>query len=240
MILIRNSPHKNGIYTYIDNLRGYAIKSSHTITGIACLLNELNGYNWYLERINHKGTDKPAIISIGNTKYTRLYIELFEGNEGVYSDHISKNKINLELAIYHYFDIWPTADAGLFPMHGDFSLGNIFYTDKSLKIIDWEHFKMNAAPWGFDLSNLLYEALFFSFNRNNTLAAKDVEAFTSLYRLINSKIPTQSIFNLKLQSLQDFLFNNEEYWGDRTEKLPVLKFNKAQSQVIKNLESLII
>mgnify|MGYP006115301743 CR=1 FL=1 len=52
MILIRNCPHNNGIYTLKDSKSGKIIKSSYSKDGMDRLLNEYNGYKWYFNRIN--------------------------------------------------------------------------------------------------------------------------------------------------------------------------------------------
>ena len=44
MILIRNCPHENGIYTLLDGDKKQIIKSTYSTDGITRLIKEHNGY----------------------------------------------------------------------------------------------------------------------------------------------------------------------------------------------------
>ena len=44
----------------------------------------------------------------------------------------------------------------------DLSIDNVISNKDGVHIIDWEHFSLEGAPFGFDAYNLLFEQLWFS------------------------------------------------------------------------------
>ena len=60
MILVSNSAHNNGIFTYINEAGGVVIKSSYTPVGIDGLERELAGYQWYFRIAGLEGADRVA------------------------------------------------------------------------------------------------------------------------------------------------------------------------------------
>jgi hypothetical protein len=97
---------------------------------------------------------------------------------------------------------------------------------------------MDAAPWGFDLCNLLYEAIYFSLKGKNSLQSVDEASFLGLHRIIISLLVKRDTFTLTLETLQQYILDNNNYWGNIADKLPVLKFTDIQKKYIKQLESL--
>jgi len=236
MILARNCPHDNGIYTLIDNVEGVVIKSSYSADGIARLSREYAGYQWYLRQ---KGSFDSAPLRFAkhdNGLYGRLYIKLFSGRLGECYKNLSYNQYDLSKAIDAYAKVWPRQKGRLAPLHGDFSLGNLIIHGEELTIIDWEHFQPDAAPWGFDLANLLYESAFFSFKGGNTLSRSDRQVFVETRKAICTLLDPGEDFNCTIENLTQFISTNVPVWGDLVNKLPVMKFIIAQRVYLMQLE----
>lgn len=236
MILIRNCPHDNGIYTLIDRVEGLVVKSSCTDNGIASLSREYAGYQWYLQQKNLLDTTLLRLVKNEYNSYCKLYIKLFSGREGKYYRNLSYNQGDLFKAISAYTKVWQRQKGQLAPLHGDFSLGNLIICGDEVIIIDWEHFQLDAAPWGFDLVNLIYESAFFSFKGKNTLNLRDSKVFFDLRRAVCDLLSPNEGFNCTLENLTQFVSSHLSVWGGLVNKLPVMKFTIAQEEYLKRLE----
>lgn len=236
MILVRNCPHNNGIYTIIDNAKGMVLKSSYLADGIMRLTREYAGYHWYLRRKGSFDNTPLHIVTREDYLYCRLYIKHFSGRSGEYYKNLTHNQRDLIRAISIYSKIWPRMKGQLVPLHGDFSLGNLIICGEELNIIDWEHFRPDAAPWGFDLVNLLYESAFFSFRGKNTLSKSDRRVFIETRNTICALLNPGEDFICTIENLTKFICENSFIWGDLVNKLPVTKFSAAQKQFLRILE----
>jgi len=236
MILLNNCPHNNGIYTLRDEDSGRIIKSTYSQEGRQRLQNEFVGFNWYLDQKLLLDDKRPFIGVRDESHYKRLSIEIFPGRSGNPYKSLTYNRKLLLLAIDSYKTVWPKASSSLFPLHGDFSVGNIIYNKNNIYIIDWEHFRENAAPWGFDLVNLLYESVFFSFQGNNTISYCDIEIYILLRNIISKLLPKNIQFDCNLESLIEFMSKNFAIFNPWSEKLPVTKFSDHQKKYLKTLE----
>jgi hypothetical protein len=236
MILVRNCPHNNGIHTLIDELQGIVIKSSTTDDGIIRLRREHAGYEWYFKQLARQSEGEFKIVLNDNGRYARLCIDFFPGHEGIYHKNLSHNRKRILLAINIYLKVWPRLSDTFVPLHGDFSLGNLIFHEDSLTIIDWEHFQRNAAPWGVDLANLIYESTFFSFNGGDTLSRTDRLVFAEARKVVCDLLEPQEGFNCTLENLTHFISTNVHLWGSSVDKLPVLKFTTVQKEYLKKLE----
>ena len=236
MILASNCPHDNGIYTIVDNAEGVVIKSSYTAEGIARLSWEYAGYQWYLRQ---KGTFENTplrFVRHDNGLYGRLFIKLFSGRTGECYKSLGFNRRDLLRAIDAYAKVWPRQEGALSPLHGDFSLGNLIIREEEISIIDWEHFRLDAAPWGFDLVNLLYESAFFSLKGKNSLSRSDAKVFIKTRKEICKMLNRGEDFNCTIENLILFISTNAFVWGNLVNKLPVMKFSDAQKSFLKLLE----
>ena len=232
MILIRNSPHNNGVFTFFDNKNYFIIKSSFNILGGKNLQNEFDGYTWYFNQFSNNSN--PFINLTKSNNYIKIKIKFFDGITIDYSNTISKNYLYIVDLIKEYARIWPKNENQLCPIHGDFSLGNIIYTKKnSIYIIDWEHFRMDFAIWGFDILNLIYESIYFSFKKNDFLTKSDKSNFINILILLKHTYN----FNANVDYAINFIQQNKSNWGELINKLPILKFNNKQLQYIRNIES---
>lgn len=236
MILVRNCPHNNGIYTFIDENQCVVIKSSYSDDGVIRLRSEYAGYEWYFKQKNIFNNSTLSLNENDNKLYSRLHVKLFNGTEGECYKSISYNKKHLLMAINKYKEVWPENKGKLFPLHGDFSLGNLLFNGQSLTIIDWEHFQLDVAPWGFDLVNMLYESVFFSFNGKSSLNSNDSRVFLEIRKTISDLFGHHKYFNCTLDDLTGFISTNLSIWGELVNKLPVMKFSEAQRDFLLKLE----
>ena len=236
MILVSNCPHYNGIYTLLDNAKALVIKSSYTIDGMARLSREYAGYQWYFQQQSLLDSTPLHLVRYDNGLYCRLYIKLFSGRAGECYKNLGYNKYDLLKAIDAYAKCWPRQEGQLAPLHGDFSLGNMIFCGERLIIIDWEHFQPNAAPWGFDLANLLYESAFFSFKGKNRLNRNDRKVFVETRKAICDLLDPREGFNCTLENLTRLISANATVWGHLVNKLPVMKFSSKQKDFLLMLE----
>ena len=222
MKLISNSRHNNEIYIYFSKRENCFIKSTYNIISLNSLKREFYGYRWYSERIDEYGDSKNKLIINSDENYGKLYllkIDCVPGNP------------------YEYIKVWPSQHSELVNLHGDFSVGNIIYNPAKAYIIDWEHFHYNIAPWGIDLLNLVYEAVFFSMDKNTFLNNEDKKTFIHFYKIILNHFSALDKTNCNIDFLLTFLEKNKKLWGRSFSKLPVLKFSKRQLNYIKSIEA---
>jgi len=236
MILVRNCPHNNGVYTFIDEKDKVVIKSSYSLDGIARLNNEYAGYNWYFKKNPILNDSRLELFENENKLYSRLYVKFFSGAAGNCYRHIEYNKEHLMIAVKTYNELWPRVNGGLSPLHGDFSLGNLIFNGSSLTIIDWEHFQLDVAPWGFDLVNLLYETVFFSFKGKEKLSNADCKVFVEVKKAISELLEPNGGFQCSHDDLTKFISANTFLWGSLVNKLPVMKFSNEQYDFLQVLE----
>ena len=213
------------------------IKSSYSTEGIARLSREHAGYQWYFRQIESFDSTPLSLVRGDNGFYARLFVKLYSGRSGECYKSLSHNRSNLLKAINAYAKVWSGQKGRLAPVHGDFSLGNMIILGEELSIIDWEHFRLDAAPWGFDLVNLLYEAAFFSFKGKNTLNRNDTKVFIETRKVICNMLNSVEDFNCTIESLTQFISANIFLWGDLINKLPVTKFSDGQKRFLLMLES---
>ena len=236
MILISNCPHDNGIYTLIDKTNSVVVKSSYTVNGMARLSQEYAGYKWYFKQKSILDHNLLRFVKRENGLYCKLYTKIFPGRSGECYNSIDFNQHELLKAIDTYSKVWPRQKGKLAPMHGDFSLGNLILFGEETTIIDWEHFQHDAAPWGFDLVNLLYESVFFSFKDRDTLSQRDTKVFFEVRKAVCDLIDPEEGFDCKIQNLTKFVENNVYIWGALVNKLPVMKFSDSQINFLMEIE----
>jgi len=238
MILIRNCPHNNGIYTLIHSNNRVITKSSYSIDGINSLGNEYKGYKWYLNRI-HSNYEVNLKYYGGEKKtYCRLVIPMFPGQTGECYKSISYNKKLLYKAVDAYVKFWPTGKNKKVSMHGDYSLGNMIFNEYEdlPNIIDWEHFTEDIVPWGFDIVNLLYESVFFSFRGKNYLGGKDLAAYIDVKEYLQNILNKEGRMKCDLHEITNIISSNISCWGNLVKKLPVMHFSVEQSNYINQID----
>lgn len=233
MNLIRNSPHDNGIYTILNQEESLVIKSSYTQNGIASLVKEENGYNWYLDKFENNAFQ---ISKIQTSNFMKIYLPLVNGVVGNHNLNLSSNSNFINKIIDHYLFIWPKTKDIPLPIHGDFSVGNVMLLENgNVFIIDWEHFTQSGGPWGFDLVNMLYESAYFSM-KGNKMLEKDEAVFKSLRHKISSRINELNGFSCNILNLKNFIMKNKNIWDKLIHKLPCLKLSNEQINYLTTLE----
>lgn len=232
MILIRNCPHSNGVYTYLSGDDSYIYKSSRTKSGINSLRKELDGNLWCRRRLGLSAKD---VRYFESNAYFRLEIPFFEGICADFSKGLFCNFNAIKTGFALYESIWQDHESIFYPIHGDYSLGNILFGRNGSTIIDWEHFTENAAPWGFDLLNLLYESTFFSFGGKLTLPSKELDAFLSLKKFLNDLLTYRNSMKVTYPEFQNIVQQNLNIWGVLKNKLPALMLSKDQINYLESL-----
>ena len=233
MILIRNCPHKNNIFTYLSEDGSHIYKSSRAKNGMNSLRKEFNGYKWYRNRL---GLPEKDIHYVESISYLRLEIPFSAGSPADFTKGLESNLNAIKIGFKLYESLWPCNENAAYPIHGDYSLGNILFDKNGSTIIDWEHFTDDAAPWGFDLLNLFYESTYFSFRGNLTLASDEVVAYLSLKKYLNDLLASKNGMNLNYTDFKCMVNKNFNVWGHLYKKLPALMLSHSQVNFLNSLE----
>ena len=159
---------------------------------------------------------------------------LFLSNDQKQLDEIIKIGEDMIKAIDHYHFIWSDCDADVLqPIHGDFSLeGNILFNQSDVYIIDWEHFRLNTAPLGFDLLYMVFELIKMN-TKNNQPIDKDLSLAKDLIFYADSMGSLSSFYkgNYFLSFLEEQARINH-VWSDQYNKLPTTQFSEPQIRYI--------
>lgn len=241
--LLRNCSHGSEIATYlVSNLYSEEkiIKVATTPTGVKNLESEVNGWNWY-QGVRYPCNIAPlckATQKRGN--YFKIEIEFIQGIKADYRKGLVKNSDSVKKAIEHYCHFWPYYPNALSPLHGDLSIDNIIYNSNGVHIIDWEHFSLSAAPWGFDALYLLFETLWFSMRERKLPTEREINIIGCNLKILNIKnrIDPQKI-KYPLRFVINFIKNNSKLWGNQLSvfpnKLPIINFTAEQVSKIDDL-----
>jgi hypothetical protein len=228
--LLRNCSHGGEIVTYLmqDGKSTKIIKVSSTINGIMDLRAEVAGWNWY-QQIRYPEMKTPICqVVMEKHNYLKIEIDYIEGKQGEYRKGLIYNRDVIMKIVGHYCDIWPVSQNGMVPLHGDFSLENIIINENGVNIFDWEHFGLDAAPWGFDPIYLLFEALWYNFDRKKRLKKKEIQIVSECIQLLEDQHLSKDIADHPLGFLISFIYDNEHLWHAQVNKFPVLCFTQEQ------------
>jgi hypothetical protein len=144
----------------------------------------------------------------------------------------------IEKVIDHYCLVWGCySENAKVPLHGDFSLlGNIvFINDETPVVIDWEHFKLNVAPIGFDAMYFLFELIWFEASQTNNISDDNLTHLNKMLINLKSANCLNEIFiNNPLEATRKFMLKNDNYWGSQFNKMPIMFFAKDQVDFIDN------
>lgn len=231
--VIRNHQHSSKIVLSkcISKQETYYEKSSYTAEGINELKSEVEGYKWYLSKakLNHK-----INVNCDIEGYCNIKIPGFDGDPCPGTPDIAKCFNYATRAIDHYHTIWANCNIDVFqPIHGDFSLeGNILFNQSDVFIIDWEHFRFNTAPLGFDLLYMLFE-LIKMYSKNNQPAVEHISLVQDLVCYADSIGCLSSFY--KNNYFLTYLAEQDRInyvWGDQYRKLPTTQFSESQIRLI--------
>ena len=240
--LVRNCLHHSNVYILEDsdeignNICIY--KSSSTQQGINCLKNEYYGSLWYQKQ---NACNLEVSIDMETTNYIRIKSMFIKGVTYSSNSGFSKNKAYLPSILKHYCETWlKSCTDDLYTMHGDFTIGNIIFYNSSPIIIDWEHFKENVCPIGFDGLNLLFEQLWFEGN-GKRLDQSTIEDLADMIIMLQDRGALAYFFlNSPLKMLIYFIKNNLSIWNGQAAKLPVLQFSDYEVLQIDSVINKII
>jgi len=232
--LLRNCSHGSEIATYLASNGDSAkiIKVSSTVNGIMDLRAEIAGWDWY-HKIRYAKMKIPVCrVVMEKNNYLKIEIDYIKGKQGEYLKGLVYNKDVLKKVIEHYFDIWPVSCKGMVPLHGDFSLENIIINENGVHVFDWEHFALDAVPWGFDPIYLLFEALWFNFEITKKLNTEEIQIISECIQLLEKHNLSKDIARQPLNFLISFISDSKYLWRTQANKFPVLRFTQEQIRFI--------
>ena len=238
--LIRNCIHCSEIATYLETdafQRKHIIKTSTSKSGIKEIENEVEGWHFYQQR-RYPSKENPLCTIIQRNKcYMKIKIGYIEGIKPNYRYGLAKNCHILKQIVDHYCNIWPYSPNNRVPIHGDLSIeGNIIINEDGIHIIDWEHFNVEGAPWGYDLVYCLLEALYFSMRGRCEPNQDELNIITENLKIIISYRPLSlQIIQHPLLFINNFIISNSRIWNEQIDKFPLLKIGDNQRSRIDNL-----
>lgn len=236
--LIGNCSHGNkvAIFYFEKNQERNIIKASSSQTGIEQIKQEVNGWVWYQSKRYPNFKTNCCTIIKSNETYIKIKIQYIDGCKEQYSKGIQKNALLINNIIKHYCNIWQGYEKNKFPLHGDLSIGNVITNKDGIHIIDWEHFSLDGAPFGFDAYNLLFEQLWFSMKGRKRPKRDELNVLLDNIRLIRSSSPESHFFSDQpLFFVQRFIKTNSRYWKNQIDRLPVLLFKEEQVKIIDKM-----
>ena len=205
------------------------------MAGIDDLKREAKGFEWYLQNRVKKFHFKKYIIP---HRLFEIKIEKFLAVEPVCKPLNRRNFTFYLKAIDEYKKIWGfnACSSDKYPVHGDFSLdGNILFSKSEIFIIDWEHFHESAAPLGFDILYLIYEAVKIS-AQNRLPKMSTVNLAIELVQYASEQGVLSDQF--RNNSLTHFLICQNKIkgiWSNQVDKIPTFNFTKEQLRFLTPL-----
>jgi len=236
--LIRNCSHSNEVATFYfeKNQEKNIIKASSCQIGIEQIKKEVNGWKWYQSKRYPNSKTKLCNIIKNNKNFIKIKIKYIEGFKEKYSKGIQKNSVLIYKIIEHYCNIWQGYKENKFPLHGDLSIDNVITNKDGIHIIDWEYFSLDAAPFGFDAYNLLFEQLWFSMKERKRPKRSELDVLLDSIRLIrSSSTESHFFFDQPLFSVQRFIKTNSRFWKNQIHRFPALLFNEEQVGIIDKM-----
>ena len=210
-------------------------KSSSSEEGIADLLREVEGFRWYGQR-----TDQPVSVGIDrkSARFLSVKYDFIKGEKVSYRKGYFDNRKWISSILEHYCLVWKAdhEGEGWNALHGDLSLDNVIFTKGGPVFIDWEHFKENSAPLGFDGLHLLFESLWFE-SGNKSPAEDSLSHLAEMILLMRDRKCLDGMFmSDPLLNLVEFIKSNLSLWGAQLiafrGKLPVLMFDEQRVKSI--------
>jgi hypothetical protein len=239
--LLRNCAHGSEIATYLamDGSGGKRIiKAATTSGGIINLHNEETGWRWY-QSLRYNSNEPICRIIQQRDMYLQIQINYIDGKKPIYQNGLKGNADVIKKIVEHYCVVWPYS-SGPLPMHGDFSLDNIIVNPAGIHIIDWEHFTIDVAPWGFDILYLLFESLYFGMRNRNRPTVEEVQIIRESIETIDEHHQLQpEIRKTPLRFIKGFILSNLHLWGEQIAsfqmKLPAVAFSPDQIAIIDEM-----
>lgn len=223
----------NKTIIYYNSDKELYIKSSYDKNSIISLTNEYEGFKWYFSK--KLSLDKSLLSKLKkriDNNFAKIEIPSLPGNSVNAYNPICINEKYVILAIDEYLSVSKKND---FRFHGDFSVGNLVYSKNQCYIIDWENSVIDQQFWGVDILNIFFESIFFSFDKD-ILSKRNIQSATNIYKRIIKIFKEKEAKLLTIYELIELYNSNSLIWGDTFSKLPVLKFNKKQLEIIDSFQ----
>lgn len=219
--LIRNCTHGSDVAVYVVNDAERLVrKCSYTPEGIADLLREARGWEWYASKRYHR---QQTLYRINVRQgYARLELEWIEGTKGDLRGGLIGNRDLIHQAIQHYCSVWSECEGQQVPLHGDLSVDNILLNANGVHILDWEHFDPKGGFWGFDALYLICETLWFGIQRHGRPVPQELLIAAEALRLLaTSGKVSEDIINNPMKKAKDFIKVNYHLWGPQLMRFPM-------------------
>jgi hypothetical protein len=236
--LIRNCSHRNEVATFYfeKDQEKSILKASSTRLGIEEIKQEIEGWVWYQSKRYPDVNKKICKIVENKENYIRIKIQYIEGCKEDYLKGLQRNSLLVKNVIRHYCDIWREKNRKTFPLHGDLSIDNVISNKDGVHIIDWEHFSPDAAPFGFDAYNLLFEQLWISMKGRKIPSKAELNIVLDNIRIIRSESAESSQFyDQPLACIRRFIKANDKIWRNCMDRLTVLYFSEERVSIIDEM-----
>lgn len=236
--LIRNCSHKNetAVFYFEKKQDKCIVKASSSQAGIEDIKQEVKGWRWYSSKRYADSKRELCKIVQSRENYIRINIQYIDGSKEKYVNGIKRNAGLINNIVKHYCDIWRVEEGNNPPLHGDLSIDNVIVNKDGVHIIDWEHFSLDGAPFGFDAYNLLFEQLWFSMKGRKKPERKELNILRDNIRTIRASSGESSYFyDQPLFSVQKFIRTNHMLWKDQFYRLPVLLFNEEKVMIVDKM-----
>lgn len=173
-----NLKKKTGViyYTNKNIIRKFSIDSQKRK-----LINELNGFNWYLGEYRRK-IKKIKFKSKHNQKHNYIDYPLIKATKIPFWKTLSENREYIQILLDHYLKVWPKKN--LIAYHGDLTIGNVLFDNNySPIVIDWEFFKKREC-WGLDICHLLISSIVLpTLAKNKTyIPSSELQLFKEIWK----------------------------------------------------------
>lgn len=226
--ITRVNQHGSNVYLYVDDLDQQFgksfVKASSMADGVNIIKNEREGIDWYNQ---NSPVYIPYRFMSSSPYYAQLRIKFFSSDLRSSQPSYSNYRYLIRRVLTHYCSTWSSySDSELSPMHGDFSLsGNILMSrSNECIVIDWEHFRYNAAPIGFDMLNCLFELIYYEQYKREILN-DNLLHLSEMIQLLKCNNCLHPSFHVSpLSTLINFMYSRKHFWQDQLYKFPVLKF----------------
>jgi hypothetical protein len=228
--LFRANANSTGIYLSIvfdsDNKPILIKKSASHEHSITRLKYELKGVDWYCKATNFKLiadlVDLPSYCSVN--------FSFVNGHKADFRQGYWANREYIKIALDEYCKIWKKNTSGSMVIHGDYSIDNMIFCERTVVIIDWEHFSEVDIPIGFDALNLIYEQLYMLLRLRKLSKNVVGHANSMLKNLFDCGCLDNVYAEAPLTTLRQYVLANMDIWGSQSSKLPILNITPSKAR----------
>ncbi len=159
-------------------------------------------------------------------EYLAFATDYIEGKQYSPRDGLLNNAEPVFALIKHYAEIWDAPDKeGKGVLHGDLALGNAIFVNDRPTLVDWEHFREDGAPLGFDALYLIYTCLWFeTWGKKPHKDSLQLIGKIIAYLIIKSRISPEVAIS-PLANIRRIIVENQGWWRGQIGKLPPLLYS---------------